>query len=120
MNDQLKWDIGRRIRNLRERDHYTRERLAEKAEISPQFLADIENGRKGMTVKTLKGIAETLRVSTDYIIYGTDRPDKVLKTDTELALLFEKLTPVERRTALNILQLYTDALDYAKKENKNL
>ena len=50
-------EIGGRIWELRRARGMTREKLAEKAEISVQFLADIEKGRKSMTVATLKGIA---------------------------------------------------------------
>ena len=49
--------IGRRLRCRREELALTREKLAECAEISVQFLADIETGRKGMTVQTLRKLA---------------------------------------------------------------
>ena len=47
-----------------------------------QFCADIETGAKGMSVPTLCRIAKTLRLSTDYILYGiTERenPDAVIQ-----------------------------------------
>ena len=46
--------VGRRLRCRREELALTRKKLAECAEISVQFLADIETGRKGMTVQTLR------------------------------------------------------------------
>ena len=49
--------IGRRLRCRREELALTREKPAECAEISVQFLADIETGRKGMTVQTLRKLA---------------------------------------------------------------
>ena len=52
-NTDLNKEVGGRIRTIREYSNLTREVLAEKADISVQFLADIENGRKSMTVKTL-------------------------------------------------------------------
>lgn len=62
--------VGNRIRILRESRGYTREQLAELADISPKFLYDIEMGNKGFTIKTLSGLAESLDVSCDYIVYG--------------------------------------------------
>jgi transcriptional regulator with XRE-family HTH domain len=48
----------------------TREEFAEKANISPQFLAEIENGKKGMSVDTLYKICKNLSMSADYILFG--------------------------------------------------
>jgi len=48
----------------------TREEFAEKANISPQFLAEIENGKKGMSVDTLYKICKNLSISADYILFG--------------------------------------------------
>lgn len=65
-------EIGLRIRNLREEAKLSREKLAELSSISTQFLADIETGKKGMTVTTLKKICNALNVSSDYIVYGNN------------------------------------------------
>ena len=40
--------IGKRLRRQREKINMSREAFAEKANISPQFLAEIENGKKGI------------------------------------------------------------------------
>lgn len=68
--------IGRRLRAIREQRSLTRERLAEYADISVQFLADIETGRKGMTAQTLRKLALALHCSADAIVFGAqDIPD---------------------------------------------
>lgn len=64
--------IGFRIRSMREYQKLSREKLAEKANISTQFLADIECGNKGMTVSTLKKICKALCVTSDSIVFGTE------------------------------------------------
>ena len=58
-------EIGLRLRGCREQHALTRERLAEYADISVQFLADIETGRKGMTVQTLRKLALALHCCTE-------------------------------------------------------
>lgn len=75
--------VGQRITDTRKRRGYSRERLAEKADISVQFLADIEKGRKSMTVNTLRRIAAALSVTTDYIVNGTETSE----TDRVTAML---------------------------------
>lgn len=67
--------IGKRIRTVREKQKLSREHLAELSNISTQFLADIETGKKGMTVATLKKICSALHISTDSIVYGTENSD---------------------------------------------
>ena len=61
-------ETGKRIFKLRKERGLTREHLAEMADISVQFLADIEKGRKNMTVTTLRKLSSALMVSTDYIV----------------------------------------------------
>ena len=63
--------IGGRIRQVREERGYTREKLAELADISADFLWEVEAGRKSMKVQNLGRIAKALCVSTDYLVYGT-------------------------------------------------
>ncbi len=58
--NELNAEVGARITELRKQRGYTREKLSELADVSVQFLADIEKGRKSMTVATLKRIAAAL------------------------------------------------------------
>lgn len=43
-------EIGQRIKNRRKFMKFTREKLAEMIDISPQFLANIESGKKGYVI----------------------------------------------------------------------
>lgn len=101
-------EIGLRLRSLREEKSLTRERLAEYADISVQFLADIETGRKGMTVQTLRKLAISLHCTADEIVFGhTTKPE----TDTvTLPHNFLTLTPAQASLAGDILALVLKAL----------
>lgn len=70
--------IGSRIREIREIKGYTREQLAEYAEISANFLWEVETGRKSMKVHNLGKLAAALNISTDYLIFGAkqDNPNE--------------------------------------------
>lgn len=110
-------EIGHRIRQAREDSHYTREVLAEKANISIQFLADIETGRKSMTIKTLKNISQALNVTSDYIIFGYTTSN----SPSNLSILLENMSPTERSNAEELLKVYIKAISDAKnsiEENK--
>ena len=65
-------EVGRRINETRKHRGYSREKLSEMAEVSVQFLADIEKGRKSMTIATLRRVAAALNVTTDYIVNGSE------------------------------------------------
>ena len=60
---------GAALRILREKDGYTVARLAETLGISPQYLGDIEAGRRTLKRNPglIKKIAETLNVPTSMI-----------------------------------------------------
>lgn len=66
-------DAGKRIRQLREEKQYTREGLAELAEISSKFLYEIEQGKKGFSADTLYKLVESLQTNADYILFGEYR-----------------------------------------------
>lgn len=70
MNEYNNKDIGWRIRTMREKAGYSRERFSELAEITPKFLYEIEVGKKGMSAYTLYNISKALNVSCDYILTG--------------------------------------------------
>ena len=82
--------IGERIRELREIQHYTREYFAEKIDISSKFLYEIETGKKGFSVDILKRMSEVLSVSCDYILLGEDKEHR---TSEKIVCVLETLEP---------------------------
>lgn len=70
MEENIMLQIGKRLRKQREKMNMIREEFAEKAEISPQFLAEIENGKKGMSVNTMYKICQSFNLSADYLLFG--------------------------------------------------
>lgn len=93
-------EIGSRIRRQREYLGYTREQFAELLDVTPKFCSDIELGVKGMSVPTLCKIAKSLRLSTDYILFGKTE----LRPDDSLALLLQSFSNAERKYAEDILK----------------
>lgn len=56
--------------NHRKNLNLTRENFSKKINISPQFLAEIENGKKGMYIETLYKIYTIFGISSDYLLFG--------------------------------------------------
>ncbi len=79
--------IGKRIKESRLMKNYTREQLAEYAEISPHFLWEVETGRKSMKAQNLGKIAAALNVTTDYLVYGLS----IYKDNEKISLMLSSL-----------------------------
>lgn len=90
--------IGMNLLRIRTERRYTREQLAEKAGLSITFYANLESGKKMMSVVTLRKLADVLCVTTDSLLYAerscsaADRIHASLRDAPEQTVLFaEKL-----------------------------
>ena len=104
-------EIGGRIRKQRELFGYTREVFAEKLDITPKFCSDIELGVKGMSVQTLCRIADVLKLSTDYILFGVGSQENALRS----TMMLQRCTPVEQKYAEDILKTFVIAMQEKNK-----
>lgn len=89
--------IGEQVRVAREQAKMTQEVLAEKIEVSPQYISDLERGVVGIALPTLKRLCSTLGVASDQILFGAQPQDRAVilantchaLTDEQFALLLE-------------------------------
>lgn len=77
-------EMGKRIMERRKKLGLTQEALAEKSELTTQFVSYAESGKRAMRPENLMKIAAALGVSTDYLLTG-----KII--DKDKLLLSEKL-----------------------------
>ena len=70
-----------RIRKAREDMGYTREQFAEKLDVSVSYLAELERGRTGISVKMLIKGCNVLGLSSDYVLFGSQRTEDELRLD---------------------------------------
>lgn len=103
--------IGKRVRDIREYQGLSREKVAERADISTQFLSDIEMGRKSMTTSTLRNIAVTLGVSADYLVFG----ERDTAAAEPLLQLLNSLSKEERQVAEDMLKTMIRGFSLHKK-----
>ena len=71
MTDDVKGQIGRRLREKREQAGYTRERLGELCSLSPRFIANIEFGDSSFSLDSLMTVCRVLSCSSDYLLFGS-------------------------------------------------
>ena len=65
--------LNDRIYKLRTAVKMTREQFAELVNVSVSYMAEVERGRTGVSVKTLTAICRVLGLSADYLLFGAPR-----------------------------------------------
>lgn len=93
-----------RIRKAREDMGYTREQFAEKLDVSVSYMAEVERGRTGISVKMLIKICDLLGLSADYILFGTDRDSDTLLLD-KIHRIDDRYIPLLNRLIAELLAL---------------
>ncbi len=96
-----------RIRNARETQGYTREKFAEKLDVSVSYLAELERGRTGISVKMLIKVCTLLGLSTDYVLFGTERNDDRARLDS-INRIDSKYLPLLDKVISELLALSED------------
>lgn len=96
-NELLLQQIGKRIIERRKKLGLTQEALAEKGDMTTQFVSYAESGKRAMRPENLLKISSALGVSADYILTGeiVDK-DYLLLSDK-----MRKLTPSQLRLIEN-------------------
>ena len=92
-------EIGQRIIERRKNLGLTQEALAEKADVTTQFVSYTESGKRAMRPENLMKIAFALGVSTDYLLTGEIIDKDLLLISDKL----QKLSPSQIRTVENII-----------------
>lgn len=110
MKKDINIEIGSRIRKKREAFGYSRQQLAEKAELSVQFLADVELGTKGISSATLKNISRALGISSDSILFGRENDSDLSEIIDLLSGLDEEYIPL----AKELVGAYVKSVTLAK------
>jgi len=93
-----------RIRKAREEQGYTREKFAEALDVSVSYLAELERGRTGISVKMLIKVCNVLGLSADYILFGQERNTDQLRLD-KIHKIDEKYIPLLDRVIAELLLL---------------
>ena len=98
-NEQGLLEVGQRIIERRKSLGLTQEALAEKADVTTQFVSYAESGNRAMRPENLIKLSVALGVSADYLLTG-----EII--DKDLLILSEKLcslTPSQLRIVEEII-----------------
>lgn len=95
--------IGKNIRLFRQEKKLRQEDLAEKAELSTNYIGMIERGEKALSLESLVKIVNALGVSADMVLSGVlDTGYKV--KNSLLTEKLEKLSDEERKKIYDVIE----------------
>lgn len=102
-------NIGKNIRKERKKQHLTIAQLAEKSDISDNFMGNIERGTDIPSLETVVKIANALLVDMNTLLsdelYVCGEPKQIDKTAAELNKYLSSLDEEKRRCVLEIIKL---------------
>ena len=110
---EINIQIGEQVRIAREQAKLTQEQFAERIEVSPQYISDLERGVVGISIPTLKRLCTSLSVSSDQILF--DR-----KTEHYAAAIGEKcrsLSDSQFHLVLEIIDRFLCAVEEERRSN---
>jgi XRE family transcriptional regulator, regulator of sulfur utilization len=70
VNPKHRRALGETIRQYRKGERLSQETLAEKADLHPNFVGEIERGEKAATIDTLVKMAKALKVRVQDLVSG--------------------------------------------------
>lgn len=97
-------EIGKRITERRKKLGMTQETMAEKGDLTPQFVSYAESGKRAMRPENVIKLAKALEVSADYLLTG-DIVDK------DMLILSDKL----RTLSPEMLRIVENIIDECRK-----
>ena len=104
---EINIQIGERVRIAREQAKLTQEQFAERIEVSPQYISDLERGVVGISIPTLKRACITLGTTSDLILFGVASENRYIAIEKRCANLSDEAFAA----LLNIVDTFTSAIE---------
>lgn len=92
-----------RLRAARELRELSQLALAEMAQLQQAAVSLYESGARRPSLRNLRRLADSLEVTTDYLLGRSDSPEPLPSTDEPLFRDFASLTTADRRLARRLV-----------------
>ena len=107
---EINIQIGEQVRIAREQAKLTQEQFAERIEVSPQYISDLERGVVGISIPTLKRACVTLGVTSDQILFGTVSENRNIAIEKRCVTLADE----DFSALMDIVDAYCTAIQNAR------
>ncbi|MFZ3121903.1 MAG: helix-turn-helix transcriptional regulator [Thermodesulfovibrionales bacterium] len=101
--ENIKKDVGKRIRELRKLCGLTQEELGEKANLNYKFIGELERGKVNVSLDSLFRIAKALEMHVSDLFRNGKEP--TLKVTVKEKSPFSKLSPQDLKFIKGTLRL---------------
>ena len=111
---EINVEIGERVKLSREQAKLTQEQLAERIEVSTQYISDLERGVVGISIPTLRRLCISLGISSDQILFSTPKSD-------ELSSVLDKCRSLSNAQILllsDMINSFTEAVAMERRKQK--
>ncbi|NBI30931.1 helix-turn-helix domain-containing protein [Chengkuizengella marina] len=113
--------IGINVKQIRKSKGFTQVELADRANLSRSYLADVERDRYNPSVETLNSIAKALGVSSSFLLGATKDELECRKLYDEIRINVDKITygyyPNKKFTDQTINTIHEESTEIRKKYN---
>ena len=106
-NEKRLLEIGKRITDRRKSLGWTQEELADRGDLTPQFVSYAESGKRAMRPENLLKLSSTLGVSADFLLSGDIIDKDMLLMSDKL----RRLTPEQRNIIEKIIDECLELFD---------
>ena len=94
MNAYLQ-EIGERVRSARLAKHLSQAELAEKLDVTPTYISNLEQGKNTMSILVFQKITEALNVSADWLLRA-NTPELAQISDAEIICIMTTMLNLSR------------------------
>jgi transcriptional regulator with XRE-family HTH domain len=108
--------FAERLRTARELRKLSQSELAEKADLQPSAVSHFETGRRSPSFQNLKVLAETLKVTTDYLIGRTDALNMSDAASIKLLRHANKMSDEGLKTLTSMAEMMANKTGQKKKD----
>lgn len=95
--------LGKRIREIRNQESITQEKLAEKLNKTSNYISNIERGKSKPSLETIIDICNALNVTTDQVLADSVYAAKDVLND-DIARLIKKCTHEDTMLILSLIE----------------
>ena len=96
--------FGKKIKAIRTLNGITQTQLAEKSQISTNFLGQVERGDRIPSLKTAVNIAKSLNTSVDGLVHEEELSDNVIISELSMAL--SQISDKDKRLLTDIVRCF--------------
>ena len=106
MKNNFSFDLGERLRELRQNRAMSQEQVAHIADITPAYLGQVERSTKNITVRTLEKVCNALNITLADFFCTAKEHDKIIdEISSQIIHQLHNKSKSEKQAVLRLVKL---------------